>query len=217
MARLVLLIAAGLLLYSAISVKAQEVSELFDCFYNNDSLECAKKTTDEALQKIESEITGKKNPVAFSKVIEKAGSLMIDGVNAVFNHEHNATEILNDTHARESRKKKFGKKKKLLLKLIPLFMAIKAKISLILQFISTHFQLKFFAIAVVSLIINFIRLWLEIKRSHTPAKVIYYEHAQHQHHYDTDDEHSYWKRRSNDDDETSTQLAYRAWMPKERQ
>lgn len=108
---------------------------------------------------------------------------------------------------------KFGKKKKKkqLQKLLGLAMLLKAKLSLLLQIISTHFQLKFFVIAIISLLMNATRFWLELKKS--PSKVIYYEHAQHQHHYDHDDhDHGYWGRSSN---ETPMDLAYRAYVPPE--
>lgn len=90
-------------------------------------------------------------------------------------------------------------------------MLFKAKLSLLLQLISTHFQLKFFGIAIISLIINAIKFWLDLKKSH-PSKVIYYEHAQHQHHYDHDDyDHGYWGRSTND---SPQDLAYAAHIPK---
>ena len=104
----------------------------------------------------------------------------------------------------EARKKKF--KKKHLQKILGLVMLLKAKLSLLLQLISTHFQFKFFIIAIISLILNAARFWIEIKK---PSKVIYYEHAQHQHHYDHDD-HGYWGRSSN---ETPHELAYRSYAP----
>lgn len=111
----------------------------------------------------------------------------------------------------EARKKKYGKKKKKhLQKLLGLVMLMKAKIGLLLQLISTHFQLKFFVIAIISLILNAARFWIEIKKNQ-PSKVIYYEHAQHQHHYDHDD-HGYWGRSSN---ETPQEIAYRAYVPTE--
>lgn len=113
----------------------------------------------------------------------------------------------------EARRKKRGKKKKKYMqKLLGLAMLMKAKIGLLLQLISTHFQLKFFVIAVISLILNAVRFWIEVKKNQ-PSKVIYYEHAQHQHHYDHDEhDHGYWGRSSN---ETPQELAYRAYVPKE--
>ena len=111
----------------------------------------------------------------------------------------------------EGRKKKLGKKKKKQLhKLMMIAMMVKAKISLLLQLVSTHFQLKFFIIAIISLMINTARFWIELKKSHRPSKVIYYEHAQHQHHYDHDDDHGIWGRSS---DESPQDLAYNAYAP----
>jgi hypothetical protein len=111
----------------------------------------------------------------------------------------------------ESRKKKFGKKKKKhVQKLLLIAMLLKSKISLLLQLLSTHFQVKFFVIAILSLLMNAARFWLDLKKSHRPSKVIYYEHAQHQHHYDHDDDHGIWGRSS---DEAPQELAYSAYIP----
>lgn len=83
-------------------------------------------------------------------------------------------------------------------------MVLKAKLSLLLQIFSAHLQTKFFAIAVLSLLLNAARFWLDLKKG--PSKVIYYEHAQHQHHYDHEDDHGegYWGRSSDD----AQELAY---------
>lgn len=113
----------------------------------------------------------------------------------------------------ESRKKKLKlgkKKKKHLKKLMMLGMMIKSKIGLLLQLISTHFQMKFFVIAVFSLLINIARFWMDVKRSSKPSKVIYYEHAQHQHHYDHDDDHGIWGRSSN---EAGQDNGYNTYIP----
>ena len=97
------------------------------------------------------------------------------------------------------------------MKLVALVLLLKSKLNLILKLISTHLQVKFFFIAVISLLINIARFWLDFKKSHHPSKVIYYEHAQHQHHYDKEDEHGYWSRRSLD--ESAQNLAFNAHMP----
>lgn len=97
------------------------------------------------------------------------------------------------------------KKKKALQKILMLAMVLKAKLSLLLQLFSTHLQIKFFGIAVLSLLLNAARLWISLKKGDQPSKVIYYEHAQHQHHYDHEDDHSgYWGRSSDD----AQELAY---------
>ncbi|KAL9700494.1 hypothetical protein quinque_003935 [Culex quinquefasciatus] len=114
------------------------------------------------------------------------------------------------------RRKRKGKKKKTYMKLFILGAALKGKIELLLKILSFHLQLKFFAIAAIGLLINIARFWIDIKKQPHPQKVphrkrpwffhsdsegvIYYEHAQHQHHYDEGhgggDEWNggYWKR-----------------------
>ena len=91
-------------------------------------------------------------------------------------------------------------------------MILKSKITFLFQLFSAHFQLKFFVIAVVGLVINAVRLWLQLKQTLHPQKVVYYEHAQHQHHYDHEDDHGYWGRSLNQD--VGQNLAYAAYAPK---
>ncbi|KAK1129649.1 hypothetical protein K0M31_019363 [Melipona bicolor] len=122
-------------------------------------------------------------------------------------HVHQPHTLITE----EGRGKKFGKKKKKQLqRLLGLAMLFKAKLSLLLQLISTHFQLKFFFIAIITLVLNVVKFWLDLKKSH-PAKVVYYEHAQHQHHYDHDDYDHSWARSTND---SPQDLAYSAYAPK---
>ncbi|XP_053687086.1 uncharacterized protein LOC128736624 [Sabethes cyaneus] len=93
--------------------------------------------------------------------------------------------------------KRKGKKKKTYIKLFMLGAALKGKIELLLKILSFHLQLKFFAIAAIGLLINIARFWFDLKKQPQPQKVIYYEHAQHQHHYDDHGEDwngGYWKR-----------------------
>ncbi|XP_055607670.1 uncharacterized protein LOC129755278 isoform X2 [Uranotaenia lowii] len=95
------------------------------------------------------------------------------------------------------RGKRKGKKKKTYMKLFILGAVLKSKIELLLKVLSFHLQLKFFAIAFIGMLINIARFWIDLKKSPSPQKVIYYEHAQHQHHYDEhgDGEYGgYWKR-----------------------
>uniref|UniRef100_A0A182NHQ1 Uncharacterized protein n=1 Tax=Anopheles dirus TaxID=7168 RepID=A0A182NHQ1_9DIPT len=105
------------------------------------------------------------------------------------------------------RRKRKGKKKKTFMKLFILGAALKAKIELLLKILSFKLQLKFFAVALIGLLINIARFWIDFKKQPHPQKVIYYEHAQHQHHYDDHgdgDFGGYWKRslhNVNDDDQ----------------
>lgn len=93
------------------------------------------------------------------------------------------------------------KKKKAIAKLALIGTVLKAKIELLLKILGAHLQIKFFAIALIGLLINIARFWIDIKRGGTPAKVVYVEHAHHQHHYEDHGEDwgeqsggSYWKR-----------------------
>ncbi|XP_062133388.1 uncharacterized protein LOC133843739 isoform X1 [Drosophila sulfurigaster albostrigata] len=91
------------------------------------------------------------------------------------------------------------KKRKALAKLALIGTLLKAKIELLLKILGAHLQIKFFAIALIGLLINIARFWIDVKRGGTPSKVVYVEHAHHQHHYEDhgDDwggEGSYWKR-----------------------
>lgn len=125
----------------------------------------------------------------------------------------------------EARGKK--KKKKLvgLIKLLLLGAVIKAKLALLLKVLAVKLQIKFFLVALAGLVLNAARFYLDLKRGHQPQKVIYYEHAQHQHHYEGGDEEwagpsssggSYWGR-SYDDKEgkgaTAQDMAYARQKP----
>lgn len=183
---------------------------ILECMFTDNVGNCLRTRLARDLDQIELEVTGKKSEQQpMSAVIEQAGNIIAEVVDEL--QENGAEEIVGEDDAQddnkeEARKKKF--KKKHLKKLLGLVMLLKAKFSLLLQLISTHFQFKFFIIAVVSLLLNAARFWIELKKGH-PSKVIYYEHAQHQHHYDHDD-HGYWGRSSN---ETPQELAYQAYVP----
>ena len=63
------------------------------------------------------------------------------------------------------------KKKKALMKLMLLATILKGKIELLLKILSAHLQIKFFAIALVGLIINIARFWVDLKRGGSSQKV----------------------------------------------
>ncbi|XP_017071569.1 uncharacterized protein LOC108108150 [Drosophila eugracilis] len=91
------------------------------------------------------------------------------------------------------------KKKKAIAKFIMIGTFLKAKIELLLKILGAHLQVKFFAIALIGLLINIARFWIDVKRGSPPSKVVYVEHAHHQHHYEDHGEDwsepgSYWKR-----------------------
>ncbi|XP_058122896.1 uncharacterized protein LOC131293876 [Anopheles ziemanni] len=108
-----------------------------------------------------------------------------------------AVRFDDDIGGLRRRRKRKGKKKKTFMKLFILGAALKAKIELLLKILSFKLQLKFFAVALIGLLINIARFWIDFKKQPSPQKVIYYEHAQHQHHYDDHgdgDFGGYWKR-----------------------
>lgn len=57
------------------------------------------------------------------------------------------------------------------MKLLLIGAVLKAKIELLLKVIATHLQIKFFFVAVIGLIVNIARFWVDLKRGHQPQKV----------------------------------------------
>ncbi|KAJ8679381.1 hypothetical protein QAD02_015168 [Eretmocerus hayati] len=199
-------------LKQSLEKKTGLIGSLVDCAFETSPLVCASRTMGKEIDRIEMETTGRgQEPVPMSKVIEEGASLIADGIQAIFGDEDDDDVDEIDGEVEEARKKKFGKKKKKALqKLLMIGMLVKSKISLILQLVSTHLQIKFFIIAIISLFLNAARFWIDVKKSTRPQKVIYYEHAQHQHHYDHDDDHGLWGRSSV---ESPQDVAYNAYAP----
>lgn len=57
------------------------------------------------------------------------------------------------------------------MKLFIIGAALKAKIELLLKILSFKLQLKFFAVALIGLLINIARFWLDFKKQPSPQKV----------------------------------------------
>lgn len=117
----------------------------------------------------------------------------------------------------ESRGKK-KKKRKAIIKLLVVGAVAAAKLSLLLKFLAFKIQLKFLLIAVLSLLLNGARFFYDLKKGHQPQKVVYYEHAQHQHHYDHEDEWGgggHWDRSLTNENnkKTAHDLAYSKYRP----
>ncbi|XP_036672133.3 cilia- and flagella-associated protein 251 isoform X1 [Drosophila suzukii] len=118
------------------------------------------------------------------------------------------------------------KKKKAIAKFIMIGSFLKAKIELLLKILGAHLQVKFFAIALIGLLINIARFWIDVKRGSPPSKVVYVEHAHHQHHYEDHGEDwsepgSYWKRSLQTDpsveDVDSSTDSYQVRQPQQQQ
>lgn len=86
--------------------------------------------------------------------------------------------------ARGHKKKVKKAIKKAILKLIIVGLLIKQKIKMLLMAAQTFLQFKFLLVAIVYVVSNIVKIWLDIKSKHHPQKVIYYENAHHQHHYE---------------------------------
>lgn len=71
-----------------------------------------------------------------------------------------------------------------LIKVVLAGAAIKSKIDILIKMISVHFQIKFFVVALVGLLINVFKFFVDLKHKHPSQKVLYYEQAHHDHHYD---------------------------------
>ncbi|XP_050592269.1 uncharacterized protein LOC126923143 [Bombus affinis] len=192
----------------------EEDESFLTCVLEDNSVACLSTRLGRNLDQIEMQVTGKKSETPMSAVIEQAGNFVAEVIDDVQNpgRSDEVAETADAGDQEEARGKKYGKKKKKQLqRLLGLIMLFKAKLGLLLQLISTHFQLKFFFIAIITLILNVVKFWMDLKKSH-PSKVIYYEHAQHQHHYDHDDhDPSYWGRSSNDP--SAQNLAYSSYAP----
>lgn len=67
---------------------------------------------------------------------------------------------------------------KIILKLIVLATLLKLKMGLLMKVLAAHLQVKFFIIALVGLLVNIARLWIDIKRTpvFTPPKVAIFDY-----------------------------------------
>ncbi|XP_076259023.1 uncharacterized protein LOC143195616 [Rhynchophorus ferrugineus] len=102
-----------------------------------------------------------------------------------------------------------------LLKFFGFATLIYKKICLLLKFFHAALQFKFFLLALAGFLLHLAKLWHSFKHEHHPTKVIYYEHAQHQHHYGhgEEDGHSIWARALHMDNSTAQKSAYAAQKP----
>ncbi|XP_035720562.1 uncharacterized protein LOC118440916 [Vespa mandarinia] len=208
---------------SAVTQNEEEGNTL-ECVFEDNIGNCLRKRLARDIDRIEIEVSGKKSEPPMSEVIEQTGNFIAEFVSDVQEELQEDEEEIAERKAgvdsralgeQEARRKKHGKKKKKhMQKLMALVMMFKAKLALLLQIISTHLQIKLFIIAVISFIMNATKFWIDLKKNHQPSKVIYYEHAQHQHHYDHEDDHhgGYWGRSSND---SPQDIVYSSYVPQE--
>ncbi|XP_055316948.1 uncharacterized protein LOC129576256 isoform X2 [Sitodiplosis mosellana] len=98
---------------------------------------------------------------------------------------------LGSSHGKKVKGKK--KKRRALMKLLLIGAVLKAKIELLLKIIATHLQIKFFVVAVIGLIVNIARFWVDLKRGQTPQKHVY-EDSHDDSWGSSGSSGSYWKR-----------------------
>ncbi len=58
------------------------------------------------------------------------------------------------------------------MKLLLIGAVLKAKIELFLKLLATHLQIKFFVVALIGLFLNIAKFWIDLKRGHSPQKVM---------------------------------------------
>ncbi|CAH0551785.1 unnamed protein product [Brassicogethes aeneus] len=145
-----------------------------------------------------------------TKMIEELSGMLQEGLSSFFRsgkesedgdeiEESSAEETEGDQDkdasksralVEEARKKKKHKIHKLIaaIKALVVGGVLKVLFGCVLKIFMAHLQVKFLLIALGGLALNAARFWIDLKKKHAPEKVIYYENAQHQHHYETDGE-----------------------------
>jgi hypothetical protein len=90
----------GLFLITMRSGLAQELQQrsegfksVFNCIVGQNALPCIRKRMNSEIDRIESQITGRNSQVPISKIIETSGSLLADGIHAIFGPKDNDTAI----------------------------------------------------------------------------------------------------------------------------
>ncbi|XP_048002207.1 uncharacterized protein LOC125238807 [Leguminivora glycinivorella] len=152
--------------------------------------------TGRAFGRTQSWVIGENSTRKARGLMEEFLSMGDKALDAVAEHAVKSDEVedgVADKSGVEEQRGKKKKKKKAILKLLILGAVLKAKIGTLLQILSFKLQVKFFILALIGLGINLARFWIDVKKQHQPPqKVIYYEHAQHQHHYDHEEESPGW-------------------------
>lgn len=116
-----------------------------------------------------------------SRALDKTEKKQIDDDANDFNDD--AFSLYDLAKTEEGKGKKGKKGKKGLMKLFFLGAILKSKIEMLLKILSFHLQLKFFAIALINMVINLARFWIDLKK-----------HPQKHHYDDHDDWGNSWKR-----------------------
>lgn len=89
---------------------------------------------------------------------------------------------ISEKQAEGRRKKLFGKRKKnkrkkTMLKYLAVIFVILTKFNVILKLFHSHLQMKFFGIAVMGLIMQFFKFWLDVKTGYNPPRNLHHDSA----------------------------------------
>lgn len=95
------------------------------------------------------------------------------------------------------RKKLFGKRKKnkkikSMMKYVGIVIVIITKLSIIFKILNSHFQMKFFGVAAMGLVMQLLKFWLDVKTGYNPPKIIQYDSGIRPNHFIGEDIH--WAR-----------------------
>lgn len=88
------------------------------------------------------------------------------------------------------------------------------KICILLKIFHAFIKFKYVLITAGYLVLNAVKLWIYVRYTKHPEKVIHYTNANHEHHYDDHDhgwdnnDWSDWRRNSDEDDETVRRISY---------
>lgn len=93
------------------------------------------------------------------------------------------TPNISEANARKKDKNKLGKKKKKQMKSMMKFVTIGiilfSKVGLMFKLLHSHLQIKFLTIAAISLILQILKFWLDIKTGYNPPRYLHYDVSSH--------------------------------------
>lgn len=98
---------------------------------------------------------------------------------------------------KKKKKKLFGKRKKnkkmkSMMKYMGVAIVLITKLGIIFKILNSHFQMKFFGIAAMGLVMQLLKFWLDVKTGYNPPKLIQYDSGIRPNHFIGEDIH--WSR-----------------------
>lgn len=89
---------------------------------------------------------------------------------------------ISEQESEGRRKKLFGKRKKnkkkrIMLKYLAVILVLLTKFNILFKIFHSHLEMKFFGIAIMGLIMQFTKFWLDVKTGYNPPRTLRYESA----------------------------------------